>query len=379
MSSSTVQFKKLIGFALFGLALGIPKSWDLRSSSLLKTIEVLIRQSTSNLLMVSSSLSLASTNKTAMASPIADSTLELLTVADGSNLIPFPKDDKRLKRAPKDSALSPHHGLHKATLIQKTTVVEEIPGKICPVVTFTFRLDGHPDVVMADHVDIHLGQTIKLYLEDNDDDHRLLNWTLKSYSPTDVSRPGEIDFTIKLYPDGLNAKMLKALQVGTDHIYVAGPWKVKERLPASHTYLIAFGIGITDIFQVAKSLVKDGVPTTLIYANRYREDVCYREELEEMMQGETFFEVKYMYSRESEALSSNEVLGRLDSAQVVQQVLGLGPNRLDDTESSSSSSDAFPIRVLVIGSKPMMKQTWKYLEEMGYARDEYELLRVVSV
>lgn len=347
---------------------------DLQSSwSLLDIIALLIGQGTSNLLVVESSTTTKRTSAT------TDSTLELLTIADGSNLIPFPKRDKRLVRAPKGSALSPHHGLHKATLIQKTTVVPEIPGKICPVTTFTFRLDGHPDLVLSDHVQIDLGQTIKLYLEDRTtSDGSLKNWTFKSYSPTNVSRPGEIDFTVKLYPDGQNAKLLRALQVGIDHVYLAGPWKVKERLPASHAYLIAFGIGITDVYQVAKSLIADGVPTTLLYTNRYRGDVCYRNELDEMMENNSLFQVKYMYSRETNALSSNELLGRLDSAQAIQEVLGLERNIHKGSEQEPSSTRTTPpIRILAIGSKPMMKHTWKCLEELGYVRDEYELLQVV--
>lgn len=374
MSSLASSFARLIGIVCLGFAVGIshqPKSSsdiNINPSSLLNSITSLISHSTSNLLMTT----LISTRAT-------NSTAAILTMADASNIIPFPKDDKRLRKAPKESALSPHHGLHKATLIKKTTVVPEIPGKICPVTTFTFRLDGHPSLQVSDHVQIHLGETIKLYLEDKSQKNvDGTNWTLKSYSPTDVSRPGEIDFTIKLYPDGQNAKLLKALLVGIDHIYVAGPWKRKERLPASHAYLIAFGIGITEISRVANSLIQDGVPTTVVYANRYREDVCFRQEMDKLMRENPLFQVKYMYSRETESLSANEFLGRLDSAQALQDVLGLERNNPDSEEPTSDEpSNASPVRLLAIGSKPMMKHAWECFDELGYPRDEYELLQVL--
>lgn len=263
--------------------------------------------------------------------------------------------------APSEPALSPKRGLHKATLIKTTTLVPEIPGKICPVKTFTFRFDGFPALNIADHVRLDCGDTMKLYLQDEQ-----RNWTFKSYSPTDTSRPGEIDITVKLYPDGQNGKMLQALKAD-EHIYMAGPWKRKQRLPTSHAYLIAFGIGITEIYPVAKQLVQDGVPTTILYANRYREDVCYRDELDQMSNNSNgLFQVKYMYSRGDESLASNEFSGRLDSAKVLQEIMGLHKN---------PKTDSIPPRFLAIGSKPMMRQAWKTLSDLGYPQSQYELLQ----
>mmetsp|Transcript_19129 Transcript_19129/g.47294 ORF Transcript_19129/g.47294 Transcript_19129/m.47294 type:complete len:331 (-) Transcript_19129:150-1142(-) len=303
------------------------------------------------------------------------------------NVIPLPKHPKVMLKAsfaPSEPALSPKKGLHKATLIKTTTIVKEIPGKVCPVKTFTFRLDGwDPSLNVADHIRLDCGDTMKLYLQEKGSS----NWTFKSYSPTDTSsRTGEIDITVKLYPNGQNAKMLQALNVGQDHIYMAGPFRRKQRLPTSHAYLIAFGIGITEIYPVAKQLVKDGIPTTILYANRYREDVCFRNELDQMMSqslqdndNNGLFQVKYMYSRggveEGEELSmaSNEFLGRLDSAKVLQEVLGLNTNTGDHAKTTSSSN--LPPRFLAIGSKPMMRQAWNCLNDLGYPRGQYELLQ----
>jgi NAD(P)H-flavin reductase len=290
----------------------------------------------------------------------------LTSLKQAANVIPLPKHPKVMLKAswaPSEPALSPKRGLHKATLIKTTTLVPEIPGKICPVQTFTFRLDGYPSMNVAEHVRLDCGDTMKLYLQEKDG----CNWTFKSYSPTDTSRPGEIDITVKLYPDGQNAKMLQALQVGQDHIYMAGPWRRKQRLPTSHAYLIAFGIGITEIYPVAKQLVEDGIPTTILYANRYREDVCFRPELDQMAkQNPDLFQVKYMYSRQTDLSSANEFSGRLDSAKILQQVLGLDKN--------IEASGIVP-RFLTIGSKPMMRQAWNCLHGLGYPRDEYELLQ----
>ena len=294
----------------------------------------------------------------------------LASLKAAANVIPLPKHPKVMLKAswaPSEPALSPKRGLHKATLIKTTTLVPEIPGKICPVQTYTFRLDGYPSMNVAEQVRLDCGDTMKLYLQDKDGS----NWTFKSYSPTDTSRPGEIDITVKLYPDGQNAKMLQALQVGQDHIYMAGPWRRKQRLPTSHAYLIAFGIGITEIYPVAKQLVQDGIPTTILYANRYREDVCFRSELDQMAkENPNLFQVKYMYSRETDLSSGNEFSGRLDSSKVLQQVLGLGRN-------ADTSGIATPPRFLSIGSKPMMRQAWNCLYDLGYPRDQYELLQAL--
>ncbi|CAJ1945030.1 unnamed protein product [Cylindrotheca closterium] len=298
---------------------------------------------------------------------------------NASNIIPLPKHPKvllKLPFAPSESALSPKRGLHKATLIKTATVVLEIPGRVCPVSTFTFRLDGYPALNLADHIHLDRGDTIKLYLQGEKG-----SWTFKSYSPTDTSRPGEIDITVKLYPDGQNANMLKTLKVGQDHIYMAGPWKCKQRLPCSHAYLIAFGIGITEIYPVAKQLVKDGIPTTILYINRYREDVCYRNELDEMSRDKKLlFRVMYMYSREDDgvsSLASNEFSGRLDSATILQEVLGLKESGADEKASttSTSSKNLLPPRFLAIGSKPMMRKAWNCLDDLGYSRSQHELLQ----
>jgi len=299
-----------------------------------------------------------------------------------SNVIALPKHPKLLFKAsfaPSEPALSPKRGLHKATLIKTSTLVPEIPGKICPVRTFTFRLDGYPSLNVGDHVRLDSGDTMKLYLEEHQQQgSKKKNWTFKSYSPTDTSRPGEIDITVKLYPDGQNAKLLQALQVGQDHIYMAGPWRRKQRLPASHAYLIAFGIGITEIYPVAKQLVQDGIPTTVLYANRYREDVCFRSELDQMAkENPNSFQVKYMYSRESNLVASNEICGRLDGAKVLKEVLGLGKNENQKTDAGIAATSSPPPRFLAIGSKPMMRQAWNCLYDLGYPRDQYELLQVL--
>merc|ERR1712150_374429 len=125
---------------------------------------------------------------------------------------------------------------------------------------------------------------------------------------------------------------------------------------------------------------------TILYANRYREDVCFRNELDQMMSqslqdnNNELFQVKYMYSRggakegeiESSSLASNEFLGRLDSAKVLQEVLGLKSNTGDHAKTTSTN---LPPRFLAIGSKPMMRQAWNCLNDLGYPRGQYELLQ----
>jgi len=211
---------------------------------------------------------------------------------------------------------------------------------------------------------------MKLYLNDSSG-----NWTFKSYSPTRTSRPGEIDITVKLYPNGRNARLLRSLRVGQDHVYMAGPWRRKKRVPTSHAYLIAFGIGITEIYPVAKRLAQDGIPATLLYANRHREDVCFRPELE-LLERDHPLEVRYLYSRETDDLAPNEFSGRLDSPDVLREILGLEPNA-DSSPKDATAPTSARVSFLAVGSKPMMRQAWNCLSNLGYPRDKYELLQVL--
>jgi len=97
------------------------------------------------------------------------------------------------------------------------------------------------------------------------------------------------------------------LQIG-DPIGVSRPWPPKKirskRLPGKTVNLISFGVGITEAIMVAKVELgrNDAEIVTLLYANRYKGDAFFRDELEALKARypRSRSRLVYLYSREEE-------------------------------------------------------------------------------
>ena len=185
--------------------------------------------------------------------------------------------------------------------------------------------------------------------------------------------PGQIDLIVKIYPDGVNSQVFEALTVG-DSIGISGPWppgkKRARRLPGKAVNLVVFGVGITEAIEVAKAeLVQDDAETvTLLYANRYRDDVFFKDELGALGgRHRGRFRVVHLYSRE-DVIGEGEQKGRV-TAEVLQQVFEL-PTSADQPGHSDQ-------RFVVPGSKQMIRDTWeKHLKVFDYNREDHSLLLI---
>jgi len=260
--------------------------------------------------------------------------------------------------------IDPYYGIHTIVLTSVRTLVKGGPN-VCPVRTYTFALP-RKDVVLANHISLGHGDVVKI--------HSMMSTAAggqKNYSPTNVSQPGHLDLTVKLYPDGVNSQAFANLRPG-DTISVSGPWPPRgmraKRLPGPHVHLIAYGVGITEAIHVAQSELQDDrvEKVNLVYANRYRDDVFYREELRELEQKHSRFKVIYLFSREATQLLPGERKGRV-SAEILRDALNL-PISSDDPQHRHQ-------RFVIPGSQAMIQDTWdKYLKVFGYNRRDHSLL-----
>ena len=273
----------------------------------------------------------------------------------------------------KEDSISPHHGVHYITLKSIKTLVEGIPGKICAVRTYTFALPDK-DALLANTISLGHGDLIKVHtmptappdLAEKAGGH-------KNYSPTDVSTRGQIDLTVKIYPNGVNSQVFEALKVG-ESIGVSGPWpptKMRmKRLPGKKVNLVSFGVGITEAIEVCKAELAqtDADSVKLLYANRYREDAFFRDELEELKSRHPDrFRLVYLYSRESASQLQEGELGGRVTAKILRQVFDL-PTSADQPGHSDQ-------RFVIPGSKQMIQDTWdKYLKDFEYNRKDHSLL-----
>mmetsp|Transcript_20114 Transcript_20114/g.50052 ORF Transcript_20114/g.50052 Transcript_20114/m.50052 type:complete len:310 (-) Transcript_20114:169-1098(-) len=258
----------------------------------------------------------------------------------------------------KYDGISSSQGVHFVTLQSVNTLVEGIPDKVCPVRTFRFALPNR-DTTLSETIQTGLGDRIKIHsMPGNAGGH-------KSYSPTHLSTPGEIDLTVKIYPDGVNSQAFDSLKIG-DTIGMSGPWPPEparaQRSPAKQVNLVAFGVGLTEIIEVARSELQqeNAKKVTLLYANRYQEDAFFKCELAELQKEHPKrFSVHYLYSREENRRRVN--------ADVLRETF-----HLPESPDQPGHSDQ---RFVVVGTKAMINDTWdKYLGEFGYNRKDHSLL-----
>lgn len=270
------------------------------------------------------------------------------------------------KNAP-PGPISPVDGVHAVTLVRKQTLVEEVPGKICPVRTFTFVLpkDKESGVDLASAIDLGLGQIVKLHLRPNAEDQNFR--TMKSYSPTRVSKDGELDLTVKIYPGGSNSEYLDNLSLG-DTINVSGPWPLTlpRRNMGNKVNLVAFGVGLTEIYPVARSELERSPSSRVhvLYSNRHQEDSFFGSEMKnlERKYGKRF-QLTKIFSRDDNV--SDALHGRVDGA-ILSQVFGLNNLSVKEREDQ---------RFVVVGSKPMIQVTWATLRSLGFSQESHSFLK----
>lgn len=144
----------------------------------------------------------------------------------------------------------------------------------------------------------------------------------RAYTPVDV-RPDdrEIDFVIKIYADGKLTPLLGRLRP-RDEILMRGPrgtiryddcaihTKPNGRVRATYINMICGGTGVTPMLQIVRHIVedrrKDEEPLVkLLFANRTREDVILREELDKLSEDDRV-NVRFLLTGASSSSSDDD-------------------------------------------------------------------------
>ena len=170
-------------------------------------------------------------------------------------------------------------------------------------------------------------------------------------------RDGEFDITFKVYPNGRASGYLDSLKEG-DYVNSFGMRAGKDRNPGSYVGIIAYGVGITEAWPVAKAELEkgDAKKVKLLWACKSKADTFWNAEIERVKKlYPEKLELVNIFSREKREGCLN---GRIDS-RVLAEVFGDSP------------PDA---RFLAVGTKEMMSQTYRLLNELGYDTQKQLLL-----
>jgi propane monooxygenase reductase subunit len=109
-----------------------------------------------------------------------------------------------------------------------------------------------------------------------------------SMANTSARESGQLEFVIKVYPDGLFSEYLdKQLKVG-DRLTVTGPYGVFMLRDAPDTDLIFVGggAGMAPILSLIRSMAERGIDRKAVYyyGARRRADLCFEDELRALEQ-----------------------------------------------------------------------------------------------
>lgn len=198
---------------------------------------------------------------------------------------------------------------------------------------------------------------------------------MRAYTPTSSDDDvGHFDLVVKVYKANENPRFpeggkmsqyLDSLNIG-DTIDVKGPVGhftyvgngdyIRNRRPgyAKQLCMIAGGTGITPLYQVIKSVLKDPSDRTqikLLYANHTEEDILLREELEELACRHANFDIWYTVSEPSDRWGYS-------SGYINKDML--------DCSLFPPSEDGL---VMMCGPKPMIENACKpNLEQLGWEK-----------
>ena len=107
-----------------------------------------------------------------------------------------------------------------------------------------------------------------------------------SMANTSSRESGQLEFVIKIYPDGLFSHFLDTkLQVG-DQLHISGPFGVFTLRDAPDTPLVFLGggAGMAPILALLRTMAERGIdrPAVFYYGARGRRDLCFESELREL-------------------------------------------------------------------------------------------------
>jgi len=182
---------------------------------------------------------------------------------------------------------------------------------------------------------------------------------------SDPSMRGAFQIGFKVYPGGRVSGHLAGLRAGQQVFASRTLTKPMINLPdCSSVGLIAFGIGITEMLHTARRAFTEGASrVTLLWANRYAEQVCFTKELKALIHDfpDGAFRVRHCLSRglgirtDHSARLDGEAwtLGRVNNT-VIKEEFGTWP--IDESF------------FMVVGSKSMMTEGWSMLHHEGFTQ-----------
>ena len=176
----------------------------------------------------------------------------------------------------------------------------------------------------------------------------------RSFSMANTSslESGQLEFVIKVYPDGLFSRFLDTeVKVG-DRLDVTGPFGVftLRDAPGSDLVFVGGGAGMAPILALLRTMAERGIDrkTTFYYGARRKRDLCFEDELREL-------ESRLPSFRYVPALSEPDGDDWDGEVGLITDVVRRG-------ESSLVRTDAY-----VCGPPPMVEAALELLPALGVA------------
>lgn len=186
----------------------------------------------------------------------------------------------------------------------------------------------------------------------------------KSYSPTSESHTeGYFDLVVKIYPGDGHSQWLDKQPIGT-RVTMFGPLPPKQKAkiysPGSKVVVVALGIGITEAFTTCREELRknDDRDVSLVHAVRYQDEVVLGNEVQQLeKEFGNRFEVVRVASREHvEGWKHGRVNGKM-----ITEIVG--------------EAERKNVKLLVVGTKKMMKAVWEEWEKWGFEYEKFALVR----
>ena len=177
----------------------------------------------------------------------------------------------------------------------------------------------------------------------------------RSFSMANTSslESGQLEFVIKVYPDGLFSRFLDTeVKVG-DRLDITGPFGVftLRDAPGSDLVFVGGGAGMAPILALLRTMAERGIDrkTTFYYGARRKRDLCFEDELREL-------ESRLPSFRYVPALSEP------DDGDDWDGELGLITDVVRRGETNLNRTDAY-----VCGPPPMVEAALELLPALGVA------------
>ncbi|ORX40877.1 putative NADH-cytochrome b5 reductase [Kockovaella imperatae] len=183
----------------------------------------------------------------------------------------------------------------------------------------------------------------------------------RSYTPVTLDEDkGHFDLVVKTYEKGNISRYLSLLTIG-QQVKIKGPkGKFKyDRHVAPHLVMIAGGTGLTPMYQILKTALKDPQDRTkisLIYANVEEDDILLREDLEKLRdESKGRFELMYVLNNPPQGWTGGVGFVTKEMIEKCMPEGGVG-----------SPEHGVGHKVLMCGPPPMMNAMKAHLKEIGY-------------